>query len=95
MPAPQESIEIGSVQIRIKYLVVIAVTVPLLLLMTWIVQKTKVGKAMRATAQDRDASLREVGPGHGFEAERPLAGPGGLPGPRGRAHVQPIGGHPL
>jgi branched-chain amino acid transport system permease protein len=54
---PQSSIEIGSVEVRIKYLVVIAVTVPLLLLMTWIVQRTKVGKAMRATAQDRDASL--------------------------------------
>jgi branched-chain amino acid transport system permease protein len=54
---PQGTIDIGSVQIRIKYLVVIAVTIPLLLLMTWIVQKTKTGKAMRATAQDRDASL--------------------------------------
>jgi len=54
---PQGSISIGSIEIRIKYIVVIAVTIPLLLLMTWIVQKTKVGKAMRATAQDRDASL--------------------------------------
>ncbi len=54
---PQSSISIGSIEIRIKYLVVIAVTIPLLLLMTWIVQKTKAGKAMRATAQDRDASL--------------------------------------
>ena len=54
---PQSAIKIGSIEFRIKYLVVIAVTVPLLLLMTWIVQKTKVGKAMRATAQDRDASL--------------------------------------
>ena len=26
-------------------------------MMTWIVQKTRTGKAMRATAQDRDASL--------------------------------------
>jgi branched-chain amino acid transport system permease protein len=54
---PQSSISIGSIDIRIKYLIVIAITIPLLLLMTWIVQKTKVGKAMRATAQDRDASL--------------------------------------
>jgi branched-chain amino acid transport system permease protein len=54
---PQSSISIGSIEVRIKYLVVIAVTIPLLLLMTWIVQKTKAGKAMRATAQDRDASL--------------------------------------
>jgi branched-chain amino acid transport system permease protein len=54
---PQSSISIGSIEVRIKYLVVIAVTIPLLILMTWIVQKTKAGKAMRATAQDRDASL--------------------------------------
>ena len=54
---PQSSLKIGAIEIRIKYIIVIAVTVPLLLLMTWIVQKTKVGKAMRATAQDRDASL--------------------------------------
>ena len=44
---PQESIDIGSVQIRIKYLVVVAVTVPLLLLMTWIVQKTRDRKSTR------------------------------------------------
>ena len=54
---PASSFSIGSIDIRIKYVVVVAVTVPLLLLMTWIVQKTRVGKAMRATAQDRDASL--------------------------------------
>ena len=54
---PQSSVHIGSIQIRVKYMIVIGITIPLLLLMTWIVQKTKVGKAMRATAQDRDASL--------------------------------------
>jgi branched-chain amino acid transport system permease protein len=54
---PQTSLHIGQISIRVKYLIVIGVTLPLLLLMTWIVQKTKIGKAMRATAQDRDASL--------------------------------------
>jgi len=54
---PKSSIKLGSIEIRIAYLVVVAVVVPLLLLMTWIVQKTRVGKAMRATAQDRDAAL--------------------------------------
>lgn len=54
---PTSSVHLGSVEIRVKYLVVLFVTAPLLLLMTWIVQRTKVGKAMRATAQDRDASL--------------------------------------
>jgi branched-chain amino acid transport system permease protein len=54
---PSRGIKLGGVEVRVSYLVVIAVTVPLLLLMTWLVQKTKIGKAMRATAQDRDASL--------------------------------------
>ncbi len=53
---PKSSISIGSIEIRIAYLVVVAIVIPLLLLMTWIVQKTKIGKAMRATAQDRDAA---------------------------------------
>jgi branched-chain amino acid transport system permease protein len=54
---PNTGFSIGSVTIQYKYLIVLAITIPLLLLMTYIVQKTKVGKAMRATAQDRDASL--------------------------------------
>ena len=54
---PTSSVSIGPIEIRVKYIVVVAVTIPLLLLMTWIVQRTRVGKAMRATAQDRDASL--------------------------------------
>lgn len=49
-------LNVGPIEIRVKYIVVVAVTVPLLLLMTWVVQKTRTGKAMRATAQDRDAS---------------------------------------
>ncbi len=54
---PQTKLKLGSIEIRWVNVVVIAVTVPLLLLMTWLVQKTRVGKAMRATAQDRDAAL--------------------------------------
>ena len=37
-------------------LLVVAVTAPLLLLMTWIVTKTKQGKAMRAVASDQDGA---------------------------------------
>jgi branched-chain amino acid transport system permease protein len=48
---------LGGVKFEHKYMVVLAVTIPLLLGMSYIVQKTKTGKAMRATAQDRDASL--------------------------------------
>ena len=54
---PQTKLKVGSIEFRWVDLIVIAVTIPLLLAMTWLVQKTKVGKAMRATAQDRDASL--------------------------------------
>ncbi len=54
---PTGALKLGSIEVKFKYLIVLAVTVPLLLLMTYIVQRTKIGKAMRATAQDRDASL--------------------------------------
>jgi branched-chain amino acid transport system permease protein len=37
-------------------LIVILFTIPVLLLLVWLVQKTRQGKAMRATAQDPDAS---------------------------------------
>jgi branched-chain amino acid transport system permease protein len=37
-------------------LMVIAITIPLLVVLTWLVRSTKQGKAMRATAQDREAS---------------------------------------
>ena len=36
--------------------IVIAITIPLLILLSWLVRSTKAGKAMRATAQDQDAS---------------------------------------
>ena len=54
---PKTAISIGGLQIRIVYIIVVLITVPMLLVLTWIVQKTKMGKAMRATAQDRDAAL--------------------------------------
>ena len=54
---PTGALKLGSIEVKYKYLIVLAVTIPLLLLMTYIVQRTKIGKAMRATAQDRDASL--------------------------------------
>jgi branched-chain amino acid transport system permease protein len=37
-------------------LIVLLITAPVLLLLVWLVQKTRQGKAMRATAQDRDAA---------------------------------------
>jgi branched-chain amino acid transport system permease protein len=53
---PQGYFEIGGVRIYQTFLVVMAVAVPILILMTWIVTKTRAGKAMRATAQDQDAA---------------------------------------
>src|SRR5450631_520940 len=53
---PSGSYTVGNVEINQSFLIVVAVTAPLLVLMTWIVQRTRQGKAMRATAQDQDAA---------------------------------------
>jgi branched-chain amino acid transport system permease protein len=46
----------GADWFGVDELVVVAVTLPLLLGLRWFVSSTRQGKAMRATAQDRDAS---------------------------------------
>jgi branched-chain amino acid transport system permease protein len=53
---PQGSVTILGVQIYTTFFVVLAVVVPILILMTYVITKTRMGKAMRATAQDPDAS---------------------------------------
>jgi branched-chain amino acid transport system permease protein len=53
---PSTAFDIGGVKIYYNFLIVLAVTTPLLLLLTWIVRSTRQGKAMRATAQDQDAA---------------------------------------
>jgi branched-chain amino acid transport system permease protein len=47
---------IGGVDYTWNMLIVVLFTVPVLLGLLWLVQKTRQGKAMRATAQDMDAS---------------------------------------
>jgi branched-chain amino acid transport system permease protein len=47
---------VGGVQYTWEKLIVLIVTVPVLLLLLWLVQRTRQGKAMRATAQDMDAA---------------------------------------
>ncbi len=49
-------VTIGSVGIPWTTPIVLALTVPLLLILIWLVQRTRQGKAMRATCQDMDAS---------------------------------------
>jgi len=46
----------SSLRLRLLDVFVIAVTVPLLILLSWFVYRTRTGTAMRATAQDREAS---------------------------------------
>ncbi|MFM9105850.1 MAG: branched-chain amino acid ABC transporter permease [Chloroflexota bacterium] len=43
-------------RVRPLDIAVIALTIPLLLLLSWFVNRTRPGKAMRATAQDREAA---------------------------------------
>ena len=49
-------ITVGGVLIRYSLLVTLGVTAVLLLILTYIVQRTRQGKAMRATAQDQDGA---------------------------------------
>ena len=48
--------EIGTLEIKVSHLFVTAVTLPLLFGLMWFVKNTRQGKAMRATAQDREAA---------------------------------------
>lgn len=45
-----------KIRVRPLDLVVLGVTIPLLFALTWFIYRTRTGKAMRATAQDREAA---------------------------------------
>jgi branched-chain amino acid transport system permease protein len=47
---------IGDVSMSWNKLWIVLITIPVLVLLTWLVRSTKQGKAMRATAQDQDAA---------------------------------------
>ena len=47
---------VGGFPYRAKSLIVVLITIPVLLLLNYLVRSTKAGKAMRAVAQDMDAS---------------------------------------
>lgn len=53
---PDGNIMLGGVKLPYTTLISFLVTIPLLVLLTFIVTKTRQGKAMRATAQDQDAA---------------------------------------
>jgi branched-chain amino acid transport system permease protein len=50
------AIEIGDVAIQWNKLAIFLIVVPVLVVLTWFVRSTRQGKAMRAVAQDREAS---------------------------------------
>jgi branched-chain amino acid transport system permease protein len=54
---PQKMITIGSIQINNLQIIILVISVILALLLQYIVFKTKVGKAMRAAAFNKDAAL--------------------------------------
>jgi branched-chain amino acid transport system permease protein len=49
-------IEFGGFAYQWNKLIVLLIVIPLLIALTWFVRSTRQGKAMRATAQDKDAS---------------------------------------
>jgi branched-chain amino acid transport system permease protein len=51
-----EVFSIGGVTYTWNKMIVVLITVPVLLMLLYLVQRTRQGKAMRATAQDRDAA---------------------------------------
>jgi len=51
-----EAIGLGDITYSWNKLAALLITVPVLILLTWFVQSTKQGKAMRAVAQDNEAS---------------------------------------
>jgi branched-chain amino acid transport system permease protein len=82
--------QVGGIGIDYSTILVISVTVPLLLLMTYVVQRTRQGKAMRATAQDQDAARLM-----GIDVDKTIAFTfalgGAMAGAAGALYVQSIG----
>jgi len=77
---------IGEVEVQWDNLLVILLTVPLLLGLTWLVTSTRQGKAMRATSQDRMASaMVGINVNHTISFTFALAG--GLAGAAGLIYV--------
>jgi branched-chain amino acid transport system permease protein len=87
---PDGGLVLGPIVVQWSTLVVIAVTIPLLLILTWIVQQTRQGKAMRATAQDQDAA-RLMGINVDRTISFTFALGGGMAGAAGLLYLQTFG----
>ncbi|UDY22435.1 branched-chain amino acid ABC transporter permease [Nocardioides sp. Kera G14] len=53
---PKGGFSIFGVDFYWSYTIAFLITIPILLVVSWLVTKTRMGKAMRATAQDQDAA---------------------------------------
>ena len=53
---PDRDFVVGGVKIALETFIILGITIPLLLLLVTLINKTRQGRAMRATAQDQDAS---------------------------------------
>ena len=52
-----ESFNIGSINITMQQLITLGITILLMVLLQFIVKKTRIGKAMRAVSLDQDAAM--------------------------------------
>ncbi len=81
---------LGTVSVDYTTVLVLAVTAPLLLMLSYVVQRTRQGRAMRATAQDQDAARLM-----GIDVDRTIAFTfalgGAMAGAAGVLYVQSIG----
>jgi branched-chain amino acid transport system permease protein len=82
----EPAFSIGGVEVQWDNLVVILLTIPLLLALTWLVTSTKQGKAMRATSQDMSAAAM-VGINVNRTISFTFALAGGLAGAAGLIYV--------
>lgn len=87
---PGGAFVVGGAKIYYVTLILFAVTVPLLLFLTYVVSKTRQGKAMRATAQDQDAA-RLMGINVNRTISFTFALGGALAGAAGLLYVETIG----
>jgi branched-chain amino acid transport system permease protein len=87
---PAGHFSFGGVNVDHNLIVVVLLTAGLLTLMTWVVTRTRAGKAMRATAQDQDAA-RLMGINVNRTISFTFAMGGALAGAAGIMYQQTIG----